>query len=83
MSWGPKKLKAIIDETLSEGVDDDTAYVFTNSKRDSLLVYWRTDNGEQTMQRQAQEGAFVYPSYADGLPWASVESKSLRNLMRG
>ncbi|MCC7071774.1 MAG: IS66 family insertion sequence element accessory protein TnpB [Deltaproteobacteria bacterium] len=83
MSWGPKKLKAIIDETLSEGVDDDTAYVFTNSKRDSLLVYWRTDNGEQTMQRQAQEGAFVYPGYADGLPWASVESKSLRNLMRG
>lgn len=74
MSWGPNKLKAIIDETLSEGVDDGTAYVFTNAKRDSLLVYWRTDNGEQTMQRQAREGAFVYPGYADGVPWASIES---------
>lgn len=84
MRYGPEKLRALIGETLNTDVEDQTAYVFTNAKRDSLLVYWLDHDGEQTMQQRLDKGGFALPElFADGLPWASIESKKLRGLFRG
>jgi hypothetical protein len=82
MRWGPDKLGALINETLNEPVDRETAYVFTNAKRDALLVFWLENNSMQTMQQHLNKGGFVLPGYADGLPWAEIAPKHLRRLFR-
>ncbi len=82
MSWGPAKLRTIIVETLDEDADEETAYVFANAKRDTLLVYWLDADGERTMQRRKDKGSFIWPVYADGERWARVHPKKLRSLLR-
>ena len=82
MRWGPKKLRAVIKETLNVEPRRTDAYVFTNTKRNSMLVYWLVDSGEQTLQQQLIEGSFVLPVHTSGVPWARIEPKRLRSLIR-
>lgn len=81
--WGPTKLRQLCTEDLGIEPDGFTVFLFTNKARDSLLLYWKDWEGEQTLLKKLNKGAFLLPApKQEGEPFVTMRPKALARLFR-
>lgn len=81
MRWGGKKLTALCKD---EGLDpaDGAVFLFFNSKRDELRLFFRDDTGWQEITRQATRGGFMLPAPTAGQSFVKMDRKKLESVLR-
>ena len=81
--WGMKKLSAFCREVLRLEVDATTCFLFVNARRDTLLLYFADDGGEQTILRRLDKGSFLLPAPdATGAQFVILRRSILPRLLR-
>lgn len=60
--FGAEKLNALCRETIGIEPDQRTAFIFTNKKRDTLLLYALDNNGDSVLMQKLDKGAFLLPA---------------------
>ena len=82
MRWGATKLRSFCTEL---GVEPrlDTAFLFTNKKQDTLLLYLVDEDGDQTLTKKLDKGAFLVPTAKPGeAAFVSMRRSGLAKLFR-
>lgn len=83
LRWGPERLRAFCTASLGRAPDSRTAFLFINRKRDTMLLYYLDDTGEQTLTKRLEKGAFLLPAAdSEGSPWATLKRAALPKLFR-
>jgi hypothetical protein len=83
MRWGATKLRSFCAETLGVEPQPDTAFLFTNKKQDTLLLFLVCEDGDQTVTKKLDRGAFLVPTgKPDGAPFVTVRRSALSKLFR-
>ena len=83
MRWGATKLRSFCADTLGVEPEPDTAFQFTNQKQDTLLLYLVCEDGDQTLTKKLDRGAFLVPTAKpDGGPFVSMRRSALSKLFR-
>lgn len=83
MRWGATKLRSFCADALGVEPQPDTAFLFTNKKQDTLLLYVVTDDGDQTLTKKLDKGAFLVPTAKpDGEPFVTMGRPALSKLFR-
>lgn len=83
MRWGATKLRSFCADTLGVEPRPDMAFLFTNKKQDTLLLYLVSEDGDQTLMKKLDRGAFMLPlAQPDGPPFVSVRRSALSKLFR-
>jgi hypothetical protein len=81
--WGAKKLGAFCREVLRTEPDYSTCFLFVNGRRDTLVVYFLDGDGEQTLTKRLDRGAFLLPApEADGQQFLVLRPSMLARLLR-
>ncbi len=81
--WGVEKLGSLCREILGIEADATTCFLFVNARRDTLLVYFADGDGEQTLQKKLDKGAFLLPAPdATGAPFVILRRSMLSRLFR-
>ena len=63
--------------------DPFTCFLFVNRSRDTLLMYFVGSDGDQTLLKKLDKGAFLLPAPdADGAPVAILRPSMLSRLFR-
>ena len=81
-TWGTKKMSSFCKEELNLKTTQGRAFLFFNSKRDMLRVYWHDGECEQLLERVLFEGAFLVPLTGKSGPWMQVARDSLPKLLK-
>jgi hypothetical protein len=83
MRWGPTKLRSFCADTLGVEPRPGLAFLFTNKKQDTLLLYLVSEDGDQTLTKKLERGAFLVPTAEpEGTPFVSVRRSALSKLFR-
>ncbi|MEZ4443715.1 MAG: IS66 family insertion sequence element accessory protein TnpB [Polyangiaceae bacterium] len=83
MRWGTTKLRAFCTDMLGTEPPLDTAFLFTNKKQDTLLLYLVSEDGDQTLQKKLEQGAFLVPTTKPGgPPFVTVRRAAISKLFR-
>jgi len=83
MQWGATKLRSFCADALGVEPHPDTAFLFTNKKQDTLLLYLVCEDGDQTLTKKLDRGAFLVPTAKpDGPPFVTVRRSALFKLLR-
>ena len=83
MRWGATKLRSFCTDTLGVEPQPNTAFLFTNKKQDTLLLYLVHDDGDQTLTQKLDKGAFLLPApKPDGSPFVSMRRSAIAKLFR-
>ena len=83
MRWGATKLRSFCNDTLGVEPQPDTAFLFTNKKQDTLLLYLVCEDGDQTLTKKLDRGAFLLPTAKpDGPPFVTVRRSAISKLFR-
>jgi hypothetical protein len=81
--WGAAKLSAVCREVLGMDPDIHTCFLFVNARRDTMLMYFLDADGEQTLMKKLDKGAFLLPApEADGAPFVILRPSMLSRLFR-
>lgn len=62
MRWGVTRLRKFCVEDLGIEPDLVTSFVFVNKARDCLLLFFTDEDGDQTILRKLDKGAFLLPA---------------------
>jgi len=83
MRLGPAKLRELCIETMGIEPDARTAFLFTSKSRDSLLMYFEDESGDQTLLKELEKGAFLLPApKTEGAEFVIMRPKVLSRLFR-
>ena len=83
MRSGPAKLREFFTEILGIEPDHSTAFLFTNKARDCLVMYVLDEDGEQTLIKKLDKGAFLLPAPdREGAECAIMKPRVLSGLFR-
>lgn len=83
MRWGPSQIRSHLHDVLGVDPDPSTAFLFTNPKRDCLLLYCVDEDGDRVVQRKLDKGAFLLPvPDAAGTAYVSMKRSMLSRLFR-
>jgi IS66 Orf2 like protein len=80
--WGAKKLAAICRTELKREPEIRELFLFYNSPRDTLKLFWRDRNGTQDISRILPRGGFLLPAPKSGEAFVQLDRKILDNLFR-
>ncbi len=81
--WSVQKLGAFCREVVGVEPDAATCFLFVNSRRDTLLLYFEDSTGGQTLTKKLNKGAFMLPARdEDGAPFAILHPRMLPRLFR-
>ncbi len=81
--WGAKKLGMLCREVVGIEPDPFTCFLFVNRDRDTLLMYFVGRDGEQTLMKKLDKGAFLLPApEADGTPFVVLRPAVLSRMFR-
>lgn len=83
MRWGPERIRSYCRDELGLEPDTTTAFLFTNAKRDCLLLYCVDHDGDRVVQRKLEKGAFLLPApESEGAAYVSMKRSMLARLFR-
>ena len=83
MRWGTTKLRALCEHELGIAPDPATAFLFVNKSHDSLLLYSTDSDGDRTLTKKIEKGAFMMPAPSrDGKPFIIVRASILPRMFR-
>jgi hypothetical protein len=81
--WGVEKLGAFCREVVGIEPNNATCFLFVNSRRDTLLLYFVDRTGEQTLTKKLDKGSFLLPARdEDGAPFVTLRPTMLSRLFR-
>jgi hypothetical protein len=80
---GVKKLGTFCREVVGVEPDECTCFLFVNGRRDTLLMYFLSTDGEQILVKKLEKGSFLLPAPdANGAPVAVLRRSMLPRLFR-
>lgn len=83
MRWGTTRLRSFCADTLGVEPQPDMAFLFTNKKQDTLMLYLVCEDGDQTLTKKLDRGAFMLPTgKPGGPPFVSTRRSALSKLFR-
>ena len=83
MRWGTTKLRSLCRDELRIAPDSSTAFLFVNKSHDCLLLYSTDANGDQTLMKKIEKGAFIMPAPGpDGTPFIVMRPSMLSRMFR-
>jgi hypothetical protein len=83
MRLGPAKLREVCSETLGIEPDASTMFLFTNAGHECLLMYFVDEQGDQTLMKKLDKGAFLLPvPEREGAPFVIMKPAVLPRLFR-
>jgi hypothetical protein len=83
MRWGTTKLRALCEQELGIEPDSATAFLFVNKSHDSLLLYSMDPDGDRTLMKKIEKGAFMMPAPGpDGAPFIIMRPSILSRMFR-
>lgn len=83
MRWGTTKLRSLCRDELGIEPDLSTAFLFANKSHDCLLLYSFAPNGERTLTKKIEKGAFIMPAPdRDGAPYVIMRPPILQRMLR-
>ena len=83
MRWGTAKLRSLCRDTLGIEPDSSTAFLLVNKNHDCLLVYSMDSNGDRTLMKKLEKGAFIVPApKPDGAPFIIMRPAILSRMFR-
>ena len=83
MRWGVERLRRFCREDLEIEPDAATSFVFVNKARDILLLYFVDEDGDQTIVKKLDKGAFLLPAPdANGARFVDMAPSMLPRLFR-
>ena len=81
--WGVQKLGAFCREVVGVEPQDATCFLFVNSRRDTLLLYFMDRTGEQILTKKLDKGSFLLPARdKDGAPFVILRPSMLSRMFR-
>lgn len=82
MRWGGDRLRRFCREELEIEPDPTTSFLFVNKARDTLLLYSTDDDGDQTVLKKLDRGAFLLPTPDDDARFLEMTPSMLPRLFR-
>jgi hypothetical protein len=83
MRWGATKLHALCRDELGIEPDSTTVFLFVNRGHDSLLLYAVDSDGDWTLTKKLEKGAFMMPGPEhDGEPFVIMRPSILSRMFR-
>jgi transposase len=82
MRWGEKKLTQLCRDEMGIDPRAGGAFLFYNSKRDQLKLFFLDHTGSQEFQKLMPRGGFLLPAPRDGEKFVKVDRKKLNRLFR-
>lgn len=80
--WGEKKLIAICRAELKREPEINELFLFYNTKRDTLKLFWRDRTGSQEISKALPRGAFILPAPKEGHAFVQISRDKLDSLFR-
>ena len=82
MRFGERKLIEICRSVLNRDPKVNELFLFYNSKRDTLKLFWLDGNGSQELSKSVPRGGFLLPAPKAGETFVKVERAKLSALFR-
>jgi hypothetical protein len=83
MRWGTTKLRSLCRDELRLEPDSSTAFLYVNKSHDCLLLYSTDSNGDRTLTKKLEKGAFIMPApEPDGAPFIIMRPAILSRMFR-
>jgi hypothetical protein len=82
MQWGEKKLSQLCKADMKLDPRKGGAFLFFNSKRDQLKLYFCDDTGSQEFLKWMPRGGFMLPAPRAGECFVKIERSKLGSLFR-
>lgn len=83
MRWGTAKLRSLCRDKLGIEPDFSTAFLFVNKSHDCLLLYSTDSNGDRTLMKKLEKGAFIVPApEPEGAPFIVMRPSILSRMFR-
>ena len=80
---GTTKLRSLCRDELRIDPDSSTAFLFVNKSHDCLLLYSTDSNGDRTLTKKLEKGAFIMPApEPDGAPFIIMRPAILSRMFR-
>jgi hypothetical protein len=83
LRWGAEKLGAFCREVIGVEPNQSTCFLFVNRRRDTLLMYFLGFDGDETIMKKLDKGAFLLPvPDTEGAPFVILRPSMLPRLFR-
>lgn len=82
MRWGTDRIRRFCQDELGVEPDPGTAFLFLNSKRDTLLLYFVDGEGDQLLMKKLDRGSFLLPAPDDDASFVTMKPSMLPRLFR-
>ena len=82
MRFGEKKLTEICRTELEREPKINELFLFYNTRRDTLKLFWRDANGSQEISKALTRGGFMLPAPQPGVTFVKLERSKLNSLFR-
>jgi transposase len=82
LRFGEKKLTELCRQALGRGPEVNELFMFYNSRRDAVKLFWRDGNGYQELSKFLPRGGFLLPAPEAGDTFLTVPRKKLDALFR-
>jgi len=82
MRWGGKKLTALCKEEMGIDPGNGGVFLFYNSKRNELKLFFHDSDGWQELSKRMPRGGFMLPAPRTGQNFVKIDRKKLRSLFR-
>jgi IS66 Orf2 like protein len=83
MRLGTTKLRSLCRDELKIEPDTRTAFLFVNKSHDCLMIYSTDANGDQTLTKKLDRGAFMMPARGpEGSPFIIMRPSILSRIFK-
>ena len=80
--WGPERLRNLCEQELDVRLEPATAVLFHNRAQDTLILVAQDDDGDRTVTKRLERGAFLLPAPDPGRGYATVRPSQMNSLFR-
>jgi hypothetical protein len=82
MQFGERKLTQLCRQELGREPKINELFLFFNTKRDTLKLFWRDGNGSQEIVKALPRGGFMLPAPRDGEAFVTLARSKLESVFR-
>ena len=82
MRFGERKLTQLCCQELGREPRVNELFLFYNTKRDTLKLFWRDGNGSQEITKTMPRGGFMLPAPRDGEAFVTLARSKLESVFR-
>jgi hypothetical protein len=82
MRFGEQKLTQLCRQELGREPKINELFLFYNTKRDTLKLFWRDGNGSQEIVKTLPRGGFMLPAPSAGEAFVTLARSKLESVFR-